>query len=190
MIKFDIFINFIPGRDFELKKIFKPLTLIPKIKGLLLIWIIFIIIFGQAGIWATFFTKSNEFFTLNLGSGNFYTFSIALLASSILTFAIEWMNTEEVKFKMLKVISISISFLLITIMVINFSVLPSQLNKLQVLLQIGLYLFSLFISIYFLCLEYLDKDYDNYMDLDDIAINKLFNKVQAPIESDDRGVKL
>jgi hypothetical protein len=173
-----------------MKKMFKPLTLIPKIKGLLLIWIIFILLFGQAGIWATIFTKTNNFFSINLASGNFYTFSIALLSSSVLTFAIEWMNSIEVKFKMFKVISISISFLLITIMMINFSILPTELNKFHVILQISLYLISLFLSIYFLCLEYLHIDYENYKDLDDKSVNNLLTKVQTPIESDDRGIEL
>lgn len=172
------------------KKIFKPLTLIPKIKGLLLLWIIFILLFGQAGILATIFTETSNFFKVNLQSGNFYTFAIALLASSVLTFAIEWMNEPKVKFRTFKVASIAISFLLITIMMINFTIIKGELSYLQISTQILTYLISLFFSIYCLCLQYLHIDYDNYKDLDDKAVNELFIKVQSPIDSDDRGIEL
>ncbi|MCU5103631.1 hypothetical protein OCA20_26620 [Bacillus cereus] len=173
-----------------MKTIFKPLTLIPKIKGLALIWLIFILIFGQAGILATLIIDPLNFFKDNLKSGNFYTFSIALLASSVLVFAIEWMNSEDVKFKTLKVVAIAISFLLISVMMIAFSHGTQSLSIFNIALQICLYILSLFLSIYFLCLEYIHLDYSNYKDLDDKSVNTLLNRTKENIESDDRGVKL
>ncbi|MFC7678917.1 hypothetical protein [Paenibacillus sp. GCM10028914] len=171
-------------------KIFKPFNIIPKIKGLLIIWTIFIIIFGQLGIWAILISDSSRFFTANIVTGNFYTFSIALLASSVLTFAIELMNFEEIKFKMLKIISLSISFLLVSIMMLLFISLPENPSFAQIFFQIFLYLISLISSIYFLCLQHLHIDYDNYTELDDKSINTLLYRASQNVETDGRGAKL
>lgn len=155
----------------------------------MLIWGILIPIFGQLGIIATLINEPKNSFIENINSGNFYTFSIALLASSILTLAIQLMNDSQSVFKTFKIGSIIMAFLIIVIMVIKF-VLLDTISFGEGVFQIILYIFSLILSVYFLCVEYIVNDYENYKDLDDAAINSLFHKTREDPDTDGRGINL
>jgi uncharacterized membrane protein YhaH (DUF805 family) len=155
----------------------------------MLVWLVLIPIFGQLGIIATIIKNPIDSFIENITAGNFYTFSIALLASSILTLAIQLMNDSDSTFKTFKVGSIVFAFLIIVIMVIKFVLLDSFSIK-EVIIQIILYCISLIMSVYFLCVEYIQKDYSNYKDLDDAAINSLFHKTKNTPDSDGRGIEV
>jgi uncharacterized membrane protein YhaH (DUF805 family) len=155
----------------------------------MLVWLVLIPFFGQLGIIATMFKNFKDSSIENITAGNFYTFSIALLASSILTLAIQLMNDSDSTFKAVKVGSIIIAFLIIVIMVIKFVTL-GHFSLSEAFLQLLLYVISLILSIYFLCVEYIQKDYDNYKDLDDAAINSLFHKTKNTPSSDGRGIKV
>lgn len=170
-----------------MSKLFKPFKILPKIKVQVFTWLILIPLFGQLGIIVTLIKNPKVSFVENIVSGNFYTFSIALLASSILTLAIQLMNDSEPTFKTFRVVSIIVAFFLVVFMVINF-VLLSSYSIGGAFLQIFLYVISLITSIYFLCVEYIQKDYSNYKDLDDAAINSLFYKTKNTPNSDGRGI--
>ena len=178
-----------------LNKLMNPFTIIPRIKGKFFIWFILVFSFGQLGIIATIISDLNNLIPAilkNFSDGNFYTFSIALLAAGILPFALEYLSSDEIRFRTLKMPTIIGSFLLITIMGIKF-VSYSSLNlswvSYDLYFQLILYFLSLAVSIYLLCIENMG-DFDVYDHLDDKNIKKLQNKVPEEQETDDRGVKL
>ncbi|MGE6370831.1 hypothetical protein ACQKDB_17105 [Planococcus kocurii] len=176
------------------KKVLKPITIIPTIRGDIFIWIVLIFIFGQFGIIASVFSKFENIkieFIRNIEAGNFYTFSIALLASAILPFAKGFVDSNEVKFKQYKMFSILAAFLLILIMSFKFTALSGQeITALERYFQIFLYTVSLFVSLYFLCVDNLEKDYSNFKDLDDTATKELKEKSSNKSGTDERGVKI
>ncbi|MGG0847096.1 hypothetical protein [Peribacillus simplex] len=178
-----------------IKKMFKPLTVIPKIKSHFFIWIVLILFFGQLGIIASVFADVGTIVSAlhkNFSDGNFYTFSIALLAAGILPFAQEYLYKEEkIRFRGFKMSSMIFGFLLIVIMVIKFTVLPTTSSPIaEIIIQSTLYAISLFISVYFLCLENLERDYESFKDIDDKATKLLQKKTSKSIGVDDRGVQL
>ncbi|MFK8794734.1 hypothetical protein [Planococcus plakortidis] len=175
-----------------MKKLFKPFKIIPKIQGQMLVWLVLIPIFGQLGIISTIIKNPKIASVENITSGNFYTFSIALLASSVLTLAIQLMNDydsdSDSSFNTFKIGSIIVAFLIIVIMVIGFSTLES-FSIWGTIVQLFLYFCSIIMSVYFLCVEYIQKDEDdNYKDLADAAINSLFHKTKKTPDSDGRGI--
>src|SRR5258708_36034965 len=111
-------------------KPFKPFQIIPSIKPVFFIYLVTGITVGQIGILFSLcknITGINEALTNNLMSGNLYTFSIALLASSITPLLIEFMTDDDVKFKVYKVISI---VLIVFLLMLPMSFFFSPLNHL------------------------------------------------------------
>lgn len=158
----------------------------------MLVWLILIPIFGQLGIIITILKNPKIAFIENITSGNFYTFSIALLASSVLTLAIQLMNDygtdSNSSFKTFKIGSIIVTFLIIVIMVIGFSTLE-DFSIWGTIVQLFFYICSIIMSVYFLCVEYIQKDDgDNFKELADQSLNSLYHKTQKTPDSDKRGI--
>lgn len=167
-------------------KVFKPFRIIPEIKPVFFIYVVTGITVGQIGILFSLVKDIhafNEALFNNLSSGNFYTYSIALLASSLAPLLIEYIAEDDVKFKVYKVISmVLIIFFLMLPMTFFFSSLsltPIEVSQMDVtrrsvdLVQILFYIFSIILSIYVFCVSYLKYDPESYTDLDDSNVLKL-----------------
>lgn len=179
----------------------KPFKIIPVIKPVFFIYLVTGIVVGQIGILFTLVKDYRLFvnsLVTNLSSGNFYTFSIALLASSIAPLFIEYISEEEIKFKIYKIISL--------VCVIFFLMLPmtyffSSLNTIKDsftgnpiveqldIAQLTFYSFSIILSIYIFCITYLKYDPESYSELDDSNVMKLKLSVKNT-NSDSKGNKI
>lgn len=187
-------------------QIFKPFKIIPKITPIFVIYLTTNIMAGQLGIIISFLIYSlryqlsiNQILAINMSSSSLYTFSIALLASSMAPVFIEYLFPAEVKFKVYKITSIVIMifFLMLPITILS-SFNFYDLAKIEQVsnagtkidyIQLIFYLLSIILSIYLFCVNYLIYDFDSYSDLDDSNVFKLKDLV-SKTEKDSRGNKL
>ncbi len=199
-----------------LSSICKPFCLISRVKPIFLIWLLFVLLLGQIGILCSIFfhIKTFGFFNgiyisiaKNLNSGNFYTFSIALLAGSLGAINIDYLLNDDIKFKVYKVIVSALSVLFIVLMAIFYSFLflndnspyglynwTSQITMDSSKLtfdkgQITFYFITIFLSIYVFCLGYLHLDYESFKELDDSLMNAL-KKNSGKVANDGKGNKV
>lgn len=184
----------------------KPLKIIPQIKPYFLIFIATNILAGQLGIIISFFIYSLKYnlsiiqiLAINLGSSNLYTFSIAILASSIAPFFIEYLSQDNVKFKAYKIMSVVIMIFLLMIPMTFLSSINSygfmkleQSSNFEINIdywQLIFYIASIILCIYVFCVNYLIYDFESYSDLDDSNVNML-KKIVSKAKKDSRGNKL
>jgi len=197
----------------ELPKILRPICILQKIKAIFWVWFLFVIIVGQFGIIASiaYHFKNYGFCGIltslikNLNSGNFYTFSIALLASSLGAIFIDYLLNKNIKFKEYKVVVSAFVFLVIIFMGLFYSFLfthesialnfiDNTVSQKKVdmpqmnfdILQFSFFIMSVLLSIYIFCLGYLHLDYDSFKELDDSIMDSL-KKHSIGIVKDGKG---
>ena len=180
-------------------KIFKPYAIIPRIPLVFFLWLIFVVLLGMSGVLASipyyYFDKAHILIWLTtvFNTGSLYSISIALSAASLFLVFVEiilhalGIREEDMKFLNLKVGAVAISFFLIILMAFAYSQLlskqaicsnPSTATYSTDILQIALYIISLLLSLYILCISYLESDYENFQDIDDKKRIKLKNKAE------------
>lgn len=178
-----------------LTRLLKPLTIIPQVQSGFWIFVLITIVIGQLGILCgLLFTMKTSTLTFrglladNLCLGNFYTFSISLIASSFTPFLIEYIDKKEIRFKHMKVTA---SLFAGVVLLIPMTVLFSQLvNPTQPItsagtldwIQLLFYILSIFACIYLFCLSLLHFDYESYADLDHDGLVRLRRDSQLKMQ--------
>lgn len=169
-----------------IKKLLSPYKVIKDNISEFIIWFLFTIIMGQAGIIAKVLIRkySNEtpiFQSIYSDSisGNFYTFAIALVAAVLGPLFINLINSEKLKFKSIKVLTIiaAIFFLFIT-GIIYASVQSKNLNQTGIVdlsidwTQLLLYIFAIAFASYGYSILRLELSKQNFNDVDDPLFNE------------------
>lgn len=190
--------------------IIKPFKIIRQIFPVFIIFLISNFIIGQIGILASIGLGASEtsmsmreLFVINLNAGNLYTFSIALVATSINQYFIDFLIEDEVLFKKYKILLTAISVVIIVFMAIFYS--AHQLHSLEEsikttnetkptkividYLQLIFYLTSILISTYMFCVNFLMLDPESYIELDDQNILKL-KKSSKTVTKDSQGTNI
>ncbi|CAM2793982.1 hypothetical protein [Acinetobacter celticus] len=157
-----------------------PLSVIGNYKRESIFWVLCVIVAGQFGIlcnWfvQTVFTKKSfmNTFISDFNNGNFYIFTISLMASSFFIILISFLYDEKSHFKSLKIF---------TLFILGFGILwcgsihslvqakPSYFygeSFFKYYLQIVGYLTGVFASVYAACIVKLDYDNERHKKLDD-----------------------
>jgi magnesium-transporting ATPase (P-type) len=190
--------------------IIKPFKIIGQIFPVFIIFLISNFVIGQIGILASIGLGASEtsmtmkeLFVINLNAGNLYTFSIALIATSINQYFIDFLIEDEVLFKKYKILLTAISVVIIVFMAIFYS--AHQLHSLEEnikstieikptklvidKLQLIFYVTSIVISTYMFCVNFLKLDPDSYIELDDQNILKL-KKSSKTVKKDSQGTSV
>lgn len=158
---------------------------------------------GQLGILVSLcvcaYHKNVRFVDLlnsNLSAGNFYTFSISLIAAAIVPFLIEYLEKKgDVKFKHFKIVTSVIIVVILMIPMIGFytvvvsdtTVSPSTVPNSQIdWLQLIFYLFTMGGCVYAFCVSNLDRDYESYAELDNAEVIRLKKSVPKTGGEDSR----
>jgi hypothetical protein len=178
-----------------LTRLVKPLAVIPDAQAAFWIFLSITIVVGQAGILFALLTSlTNPQITFkgilseNLTSGNFYTFSISLIASSITPFLIEYLDKKQIHFRSIKIIGslIAVVFLLLPMTGLFARLIgPSQatMSGIQVdWLQLIFYALSVLACIYLYCVWLLEYDYQSYVELDRQDVVKLHARSESRIQ--------
>ena len=187
--------------------ILKPFKIIGQIFPVFIIFLISNFIIGQIGILASIGLGASEtslsfkqLFIINLNAGNFYTFSIALIATSINQYFLDFLVEEEILYMKYKILLTVISVAIIIFMSLFYSVhqlhsLENSLPKITTVkppilvvdnMQFIFYLVSILISTYMFCVNFLKLDPESYIELDDKNILKL-KKSAKKISKDSQG---
>ncbi len=188
-----------------------PLSVILENRSEFTIWFLFTIITGQIGIIVNMIIRHySEGASITASiivdsiNGSFYTFSIALVASTLGPLFINLINSKVLRFKSLKIYTIIISFFFLIFSGIVYAVIQSKsginidLKKIEIdWTQFIVYLMAILIVFYGYCILRLENDPDKYKSLDDPPFNEVDDEevneriVQSKkITNDGKGVKL
>jgi hypothetical protein len=170
---------------------FKPFKIIPVIKYQFLVFLGMILILGHIGLFFGYLVvKDKESISIYmvelLKNGTFYNMGISFLASAMFPVVVEFIDSPDAKFKGLKIVSIIFSFIAIIIYAVLF---PTEYGKTQmwaVIQQSICYLIAIFLALYLFLVGNLDKDYENYIDLDDRKRKEIIEK-SGSVQRDGRG---
>lgn len=181
----------------------RPFEIIPKLKPVFLAWVFIQLFMGQVGIlgpllFATY-SKATVWSIIkaNLDAGNFYTFAIALLASSIAAVALEYYLDPRLgaKFRTYKLSTSIAAAALIVACAFLFSGLSLQAVKTQNnacledsldFAQLIAYVLSLLLAVYMMCVMHLHLFPEDFQEMDDLAVKKMKAKAKA-IKTDKSG---
>lgn len=169
----------------KFKRLLEPCSAIGEKPKIFFLWFVFTIFIGQIGIFINLILRTRsganititESLFLDSTAGSFYTFSIALLASSLSPIFINFIESHPPKFKSIKVITIVVAFLAIFFAGIFYSSsfdLTEYVNiaKENLILdgwQLFFLILSIFISIYAYSTIRMEYNYPKYEHLDDDA---------------------
>jgi hypothetical protein len=196
----------------KVKRLLEPCLAIGENKKIFFLWFIFTILIGQIGVIINLILRTRgdvsisakESIFLDSSAGSFYTFSIALLASSLSPIFINFIESNPPKFKSIKIITIVIAFLTIFFAGIFYSSsfdLSDYVNltKKSISLdgwQLFFLLTSIIISIYAYSILRMEYNYPKYEHLDDTfsekddkKVNELQEKSRT-VTKDKKGNKL
>lgn len=173
-----------------MNKIFQPITIIPKIKAIFTLWVVFTIVLGLCGVLLSIVISFNKLtFITIIKSGSFYSIGIAMCASFVSIFLSEVIkNKNDITFATYKMVCAGVGVTVMIFMAGLYSSLMSGGSHSSIL-QLIFYMISLVLGIYAFCIENLDLCYDDYKDLDDSAVNRMKNSAQN-IKKDRDGIKL
>lgn len=166
-----------------------PLSVILSYKRESFFWVLCVIIAGQLGIlcnWfvQTFFTQKSFVDALisDFSNGNFYIFTISLMASSFFVVLISFLYDEESHFKSLKVFTLfilGIGVLWCGLIHSLVQVKPSYFygeSFFRYVLQTIAYLSGILASIYAACIVKLDYENEQHKKLDDKSFHSATDK--------------
>lgn len=160
-------------------RLVKPVGIIPQVQGPFWIFILITIMIGQAGILFSLLSTLgdsevafHDLLSSNLIAGNFYTFSISLIASSICPFLVEYLGTKDIRFRHIKVITSLFAIVTLLLPMTCLYVRMANSDPVSVKIntldwkQLSFYGISIAACIYLFCVSQLHYDYDSYADLD------------------------
>jgi hypothetical protein len=172
---------------------FKPFTIIPKIKHEFIIFLVLTILIGHIGIIVALFARESTipfktFLSDQMDNGVFFNMAIAFLVGGIFPILIDFIINTENHFRGLKMSSVAIAIMFIIYCVAFLASPVSSIIKQSMLLQFILYLVSLVLTIYLFLLTYLNQFREAYNMLDDRQRDDLANKPLSSV-TDSRGIK-
>lgn len=162
-----------------------PFSVLKKYKVESFFWILCVIVGGQFGIWCNwilqvFFTENTLKSAINIDfvNGNFYIFSITLMASSFFIILVSILYDREVHFKSIKLLTL----VLLGIGILWCGMIHALLQSkpliihaewwLKYFLQVVGYGTGIFCSIYAACIVKLNFDDETHKPLDDKTFHK------------------
>jgi len=196
----------------KIKQVIEPLGVIKLEKKLFYIWLIFTVFAGQIGIITNVILRGKfnnntilESIIIDSLNGNFYTYSIALFASTLGLLFVNFIERNPTKFKSFKVF-----LLIITIFSLFFTGIyyaASSIDTIESLKinfqtvkfdypQFIFLLLSILFAIYTFSITRLDLNYekfkhldDDFSEKDDDSVDELSEKVIS-VKTDKKGNKL
>lgn len=194
------------------KQIFEPLKVIKIEKNYFILWFVFTVLAGQIGVITNVILRGNfknysitESLLLDSNNGSFYTYAIALFASTLGLLFVNIIERNPTKFKAFKV------FLLVfTIFSLFFSGIYYSASTIKSINDVNqtftsisidwpqlIFLaLSIIFAVYTFSITRLDLNYerfkhldDNYAEKDDENVNSLGDKVGS-VKTDKKGNKL
>lgn len=189
-----------------IKKIFirivDPFTVIKHNKADFCIWFIFTIFAGQLGIILNIVIRKYSYNTslshsiyLDSITGSFYTFVIATVASMLGPLFINIVNSERLKFKILKVLATIVTIFTLFFTGVIYSVTQSKNNpsleniKIKIdSTQLAIYIFSIFVCIYAYSLIKLDDHQKKYGHLDDPPFSVVDDQKVASVTQESKSL--
>ena len=170
-----------------IKKVIKPFRVI-KYAGLeFFVWACYSLIGGLIGIlvsvakhlWFDADKGFNKALSIEFGSGSFYTYSIAMLASVLSMVFISFVrNKAELQFKRYKLAVITISILVLVFGGVFYALsvdlgIPTEVSfsNSQVWLQTVVLLMSILIAIYAFSVTRLDDNLEKFKDINDCSFD-------------------
>lgn len=196
----------------KLKEIFEPLEIILDEKSLFSVWFAFTVFAGQLGIISNIILKSNSknydvihSILQDSQSGNFYTYSIALFASTLGLLFVNFIEKNPTRFKTFKIYLLILTIFCLFFTGIYYSSLTLKsianfklkLNNINIdWPQLIFLILSIIFAVYTFCITRLDLNYskykhldDNYAEKDDESVEELDEKVDG-VKNDKKGNKL
>lgn len=194
------------------KSFLSPWSIIKKKPLAFILFFLFTIFAGQIGIIINLITRlhSGKFnfyqsVYLDSASGSFYTYSIALIASSLGPLFVNFAEKSPTEFRSIKILTISISIFVLFFAGVLYSVTtvnpdPSTINSENFIIdlpQFILFVFAILIATYIfnvLELENFKEDFpcindENYAEKEDDEIDNL-SKSANNLSNDNKGNKL
>lgn len=157
-------------------KFIEPLKLLKSNKLVFKYWLLFTIIAGQSGIILNIIIGSYkddrsilDSLCISYFNGDFYTYSIALIASMIGLVYIDFISENEQHFKKLKLTTVITGSLLLFFASITYPFMSSTEFEFT---QLIVYILSIALAIYFYALLKLEDNYEEYIHLSDIPYDK------------------
>lgn len=188
-----------------------PLKVIVEKKGEFIIWLLFTIVTGQFGILANLIVRTytsdtsiTESLLIDSLNGSFYTFSIALVASTLGPIFINFIASEKLPFRTLKTFTIIGAIFYLFIAAIVYAAvqtnIPTHYSQTDIsidLSQLVLYAVAIGFAIYGYCILRLESSELDFDTLNDPIFNEQDDeKVVETIEQgkevshDDNGIAL
>jgi hypothetical protein len=171
---------------------FMPLNIILQAQVAFWTFVAITIVIGQMGFLFAFLAAiKNPNMTVrgilsdNLVAGNFYTFSISLIASSLTPFLLEYIDKKDIRFRHIKLItSVCVCSVLLLPMAFLFGQVigPTQSNAIKIPIdktQCVFYVVSMLASVYLFCLSYLHLDSETYAELEQEGLITLRRKIPS-----------
>ena len=179
----EVVLNLISFLDRVSSKILKPFKVIVDCKTEFFIWGLFTLFAGQLGIITNLLIrvlgtdiKFKESLYLDAQAGNFYLYSIAIIASMLGNVFTTFLSSKEASFRYIRIIasSVLVLFLLFNAIVYSATQLRTPINlgtKFYYCfdwLQLGFYIASMIFSVYCFCLvklnlpKFKDLAFDDY----------------------------
>lgn len=178
-----------------------PLSVVKDYKRESILWILFVILAGQFGVICNWFIQT--FFTQNtlisaiksdFGNGNFYIFTISLMASSFFIVLVSFLYDQESHFKSIKLFTLvflGIGILWCGIVHSLVQLKPTYIYADYVFkycLQFIGYLVGIFFSIYAACIVKLNYDNETHKKVDDKSFHKKTDQSVKEMEEKSKAV--
>lgn len=205
----EVISNLICFLDRVFSKILKPFEVIVDCKTEFFIWGLFTLFAGQLGIITNLLIRVlgtdigfKESLYLDAQAGNFYLYSIAIIASMLGNVFTTFLSSKEASFRYIRIIacSVLVLFLVFNAIVYSATQLRTPINlgtKFYYCfdwLQLGFYLASMIFSVYCFCLvklnlpKFKDLAFDDYGEKETKEVDQLAKK--ASHVSNDGDLKL
>ncbi|MFD1135612.1 hypothetical protein [Paenibacillus urinalis] len=185
-------------------KVLFPFSVIREISTVFILWILFTVVLGQAGIIFSIvsgvYSETGFYKSLieNLNAGNLYTVGIALCSTYVSQILIEIILSKEIKYKGYKLLSTGILIFFMVVMAVLYSLVFSNSQKvppvtvaqhLDYWIQSIFYIISLILSAYIFCVGYLHLKPTEYVEQEETSIEK--TKVKSKDrQNDGRGISI
>lgn len=194
------------------KNLIEPLDIINIEKSFFYVWFIFTVLAGQIGIITNIILRSSfhnisieESIYMDSIAGNFYTYSIALFASTLGLLFVNIIERNPTKFKSFKVFLLIITIFSLFFSGIYYSTVAINTNN-DTSIKVTYFvvdwpqtlflILSIIFAVYTFCITRLDLNYekfkhldDNFAEQDDMEVEILDDKLVG-VKSDKKGNKL
>lgn len=195
-----------------IKQIIEPLKVIKIEKNYFILWFVFTVFAGQIGTITNIILRGNfkgysiaESLLLDSNSGSFYTYAIALFASTLGLLFVNIIERNPTKFKSFKIFLLVLTIFSLFFAGIYYSTSTiksiNDFSQIHTAIKIDwpqliFLVLSIIFAVYTFSITRLDLNYerfkhldDNYAEKDDENVDKLDEKVEG-VKTDKKGNKL